>query len=311
MRAANSHFADRLCAAVDRVGSPACVGLDPVFGKLPAAIRAANADPPRAIEMFCLGALEAIAEHIAVVKVQSACFERFAGAGVDAMARIVFEAQRLGLIVILDAKRGDIGVSAQHYAAFAFEAMRADALTVSAYLGSDTLEPYLDPLYADRGLFVLVRTSNPESDAVQSRTLADGRTVAEMMADLVVRAGHERRGECGLSSVGAVVAATKPGDARSLRLRMSEQIFLVPGYGAQGGTLESVREMFLPDGRGAVVTASRSVIDAHLASEPSEHPGAGTPPAADWRDSVKAAATDFARELRQVADSDGGAEAQR
>ena len=258
-----THFADRLIATAHRFGSPACVGLDPVYDRLPVMVRESGPDPVAAIETFCLGVLDAIQNTIGIVKVQSACFERYAGAGIDAMGRIIADAHDRGMAVILDAKRGDIGISATHYAAFAFDAMNADALTVNAYLGVDTLEPYLEKQYADRGIFVLVRTSNSNSDSVQSPPLADGRTVAEMMADLVVQAGRDSIGECGLSSVGAVVAATKPDDAKSLRERMPNQIFLVPGFGAQGGSIETVRELFRPSGEGAIVTASRSVIYAY------------------------------------------------
>src|SRR5262249_2518895 len=133
----------------------------------------------------------------------------------------------------------------------------ADALTVSGYLGPDTIEPFLKP---GHGAFVLVRTSNPGSDAVQSLPLADGRTIAEMMADHVAALGATRRGKRGLSDVGAVVGATKAADAASLRKRMPDQIFLVPGYGAQGGRLDDVRPMLRPGARwpgdsGVLVTA--------------------------------------------------------
>lgn len=282
-------FADRLAQAVDRVGSPVCVGLDPVLDKLPEELRAA--EPIEALTAFCHRVLEAVAGVVPAVKLQSACFERHGDAGL-ALLRDLLEASRaLGLVSVLDAKRGDIGISAEHYAAAAFDQLGADSLTVSGYLGPDTLEPFVRP---GAGLFVLVRTSNPGSDAVQSLRLADGRTVAQMMADHVRTLGARHTGASGLSSIGAVVAATKPGDGPALRSRMPDQVFLVPGYGAQGGTADDVRGMLRPSapspGRaGVLVTASRSVIYP---------PTAG--PARPWHDRVRAAAQALAHEVAAV-----------
>jgi len=283
------HFADRLYAAADRVGSPVCVGLDPVLERLPESLRSAHLDPVEAVEAFSRGVIGAIEGRIGIVKAQSACFERYGSAGVAALERVIKRAHEHGCVVILDAKRGDIGVSAEHYAAFAFEALNADAITVNASLGADTIAPYLEPKYEDRGIFVLVRTSNPGSDGIQSQVLIDGRSVAEMMADVVVEAGKSRIGGSGFSNVGAVVAATKPRDARALRERMARHIFLIPGYGAQGGTVESVRELFRADGRGAVVTASRSVKSGGK----------------EWRSAIRDAAGEFACEIAGLTGAGG------
>lgn len=290
----DTHFSDRLAAAMDRTGSVACVGLDPVAEKLPAAIRSLDLGHAEKIEAFCQGVIEAVAPHVAAVKFQSACFERYAAAGVRALRALTRAARAYGLVVILDAKRGDIGVTAEHYAHAAFggddgnPANAADAMTISGYLGPDTIEPFLRP---GRGVFVLVRTSNPGSDAVQAQKLADGRTVAEMMADHVAAIGEPRRGTRGLSDVGAVVGATKPEDGPSLRRRMPDAIFLVPGYGAQGGTADDVRGMARPGRKspgdaGVLVTASRSVIYAFA------------PDARDWAAAVAAAAQQLTAELR-------------
>jgi orotidine-5'-phosphate decarboxylase len=280
-----NRFSDRLADAIDRAGTPACVGLDPVPERLPAEVRAAHADPARAVAEFCVGVLGAVAGVVPAVKMQSACFERLGAVGAVVLEETFARARALGLIAILDGKRGDIGISAEHYAAAAFDRLGADALTVSPYLGPDTLAPYAG------GIFVLVRTSNPGSDAVQSRLLADGRTVAELIADIVRDAGRERRGSRGLSDVGAVVAATRPDDGPALRRRMPEQIFLVPGYGAQGGTADDVRGMLRPGARspgesGVLVTASRSVI----------YPGGG----GDWRGNIHAAARRFADDVATI-----------
>lgn len=313
----NTHFADRLYSAIARAGSPACVGLDPVLERLPPAAGTGGADraPGAAdrIEAFCAGVIEAIAYDggVGIVKPQSACFERFGQAGAGVLRRTIQRAREAGLIVILDAKRGDIGTTAEHYAAAAFgadptrPAMHADALTVNGYMGPDTIEPFLPGAAggprAGTGVFVLVRTSNPGSDAIQAQLLADGRTIAELMADTVAQIGRGpgpaagtsgRIGACGFSCVGAVVGATKSGEGAALRARMSEQYLLVPGFGAQGGTLEDlkplVRTRASAADAGIVVNASRSVL----------YPAEGS--GGDWKQRVRDAARAFSDELRTL-----------
>jgi len=280
-RTETSHFADALDAAIADIGSPVCVGLDPVLESLPAQVRELSPHAPDALRRFSVGVLEAVAGAVPAVKFQSACFERYGSAGVAVLEETMLLARRLGLLVILDAKRGDIGISAAHYAAAAVSA-KAHALTVSGYLGASGVEPFLA---AGLGVFVLVRTSNPDSDAVQSARLRDGHTVAELMGETVASLGAGHVGECGLSSVGAVVGATKSADGSQLRERMPQQVFLVPGYGAQGGGAADIRPLLRPDGRGVLVTASRSVIYA----PPIEN---------DWRAGIHDAAERMAAEIR-------------
>ncbi|MCW5766924.1 MAG: orotidine-5'-phosphate decarboxylase [Phycisphaeraceae bacterium] len=283
------HAANRLCRAIDRTGSAVCVGLDPVADRLPPELTGA---PAARFEAFSRGVVDAVADRAAAVKFQSACYERLGAPGVAALHAAMTHARDAGLVVILDAKRGDIGISAQHYAAAAFEGPApADWLTVSPYLGPDTIEPYLS--HAGRGVFVLVRTSNAGSDAVQSVRLQDGRTVAELMADTVGALGVGRRGVAGLSSVGAVVGATKPADAQALRRRMPDTVLLVPGYGAQGGTADDIRALVRPgaasaSGKGVLVTASRSII--YAAREAGQR----------WQDAVRRAAESMRDELGAV-----------
>ncbi len=289
------HFADTLAAALDLCGAPVCVGLDPVLEKIPQASLDATVseggDDIEALGDFCIGVLHAVHDAgIRVVKPQSACFERHGAAGFSQLERVIAEAHRLSLLVVLDAKRGDIGVSAEHYAAWAYDHLDAHALTVSPYLGPDTIEPFLRD---GRGVFVLVRTSNPESDAVQTPRLADGRCVAEMIADTVAELGRPRKGARGLSDLGAVVGATKSAEAAALRERMPDQCFLVPGYGAQGGTLDDVRGMVRAGARsagdlGVLVNASRSVIYARAAA------------GERWTDAVRAAAEQLIADLREL-----------
>ena len=283
-------FIDLLTEAIDRARSPICVGLDPVLEKLPQAVRAEHWEPPAAIEAFCSGVIDAVAGIAPVIKLQSACFERWGAPGVRVLEHVASHSRSKGLLVLLDAKRGDIGISADHYAAAAI-GLHAHAITVNGYLGPSTIEPYLK---AGLGVFVLVRTSNPDSDTVQDATLQDGHTVAGMMGRMVATIGNQWRSSDGpLSSVGAVVGATKAADGAMLRSYMPSQVFLVPGYGAQGGTAEDVRALIRPDRRGpsdagVLVTASRSVI----------YPAAqGDAP---WTVSVRAAAEKLSREIAAI-----------
>jgi orotidine-5'-phosphate decarboxylase len=310
--ASSIHFADRLDAAIraksgGEGGGGACVGLDPVVERIPGAVR--GSDPVEAITNFSRHVLEAVAPHAAIVKFQSACFERYGGAGVRALRRLVDQARSLDLLTILDAKRGDIGITADHYAAAAFgepapdgahEILHAeggaDAITLSPYLGMETIAPFIRP---GRGVFVLVRTSNPGGDEIQTAPLADGRNIAEMIADHVADFGAPHLGECGLSSVGAVVRATKAAEGEALRARMPDQIFLIPGYGAQGGTLEDVRRLVRPAAArngpggasaGVIVAASRSIIYAFERGEEK------------WQAKVADAARRLTDELATLAD---------
>jgi orotidine-5'-phosphate decarboxylase len=256
------HFADRLLDACKTKGAPVCVGLDPVLERLPDAID--QSDPVAAIEAFCLGVIDAVADIVPAVKPQSACFERYGAPGVAVYHKAVKHAKDAGLIVVGDAKRGDIGTSSAHYAhGLLAEPHGCDSLTVNGYLGGDGLEPFQDVAAAQgKGLFALVRTSNPGGDAIQSLELNDGRTVSEAVGDVVADLGSSCVGTSGYSNVGMVVGATKPEDAAKLRERYPQQLFLVPGFGAQGGGAEDVRACFKPDGTGALITASRSVIYA-------------------------------------------------
>lgn len=266
-------FAERWLLAAARKGSPVCVGLDPVWGKLPPEVRQGVADDDReavseALGRFCEGVIDAVSAAVPCVKVQLACFERYGAAGFAAYERVVEHARRAGLLVIADAKRGDIGISAAHYAAAFFEGkFAADALTVSPYLGPDTLEPFVEAAAGSGGgVFVLVRTSNPGSGAWQGLETTDALRVVDHVADFVERQSGALRGGAWYGPVGAVVGATHPREAAALRQRMPHVLFLVPGFGAQGGGAADVAACFHRQGEqagtGAIITASRSVIYA-------------------------------------------------
>jgi len=279
-----AHPADRLLDAIDRLAAPVCVGVDPVVARLPRTLCDDAPDEVSAIGRFSTEVIRLVAPHVPCVKLQSACFERYGSAGVACLEQVLGVAKATGLEVILDAKRGDIGVSAEHYAAATFDVpsdRRPDWVTVNSYLGVDGIRPFLRD---GTGAFALVRTSNPGGDALQTARLDDGRTVAELVAGIVAQAGDESTGSRGYSALGAVVGATKPDDAARLREIMPRQIFLVPGYGAQGGTIDDVRPCFDREGRGAIVTASRSVIYAF------------DPHDAEWEAAVADAAARFADE---------------
>ncbi len=283
-----THFADRLLAACQAKGAPVCVGLDPVYEKLPASLRAL--EPVAAMEAFSMGILEASAPHVPCVKPQAACYERYGAEGFAVYHRVTRAAKDMGLVVVGDAKRGDIGTSSAHYAAGLLAgAGGCDALTVNGYLGTDGIEPFFTVAQAEgKGLFALVRTSNPGGDAIQSLRLADGRSIAEAVGDAVAQLGEKSVGACGYSLLGAVVGATKKEDAAALRKRLPQQIFLVPGFGAQGGSADDVRACFKADKTGAVITASRSVIYAFE--------GKG----GDWKTHVAAGALDLKAQIRAI-----------
>jgi orotidine-5'-phosphate decarboxylase len=267
-----THFADRLSTAVARKQSQLVVGLDPVVEQLPDGLRhEAEAGRPQAatvLARFCCEIADAVAPHAVAVKPQSAFFEALGADGVRAFEEVCEHARRAGLLVIADAKRGDIGSTAQAYAAAFLEPRGdapplADALTVNPYLGGDSVEPFLDACRRNGvGLFCLVKTSNPGSADVQDVRLAEGGTVWEHVAGLVHAWGGDLVGDCGLSAVGAVVGATFPREVAEARDLLPRSVLLLPGIGAQGGAPADVAAAFAAGPASALVSASRSVIYA-------------------------------------------------
>ncbi len=277
-----THFADRLVAAIRRTENPTVMGLDTRLSHMPPSMKEAfldqASDPVQAtgaaLAHFNRRLIDATADLIPAVKLQSACYEAYGLAGLAALQETINHAQEKGLLVILDGKRNDIGSSADGYAqaylgtsAWLDDQQRpvfgADALTVNGYLGFDGIQPFT-ARFSPRGngIFVLVRTSNPSAGSFQDLVLADGRAVCDAMADLVQQWGQEHIGTCGYSAIGAVVGATWPRQAEALRRRMPQTIFLIPGYGAQGATAADAVAGFGPDGYGGLVNASRSVLTA-------------------------------------------------
>jgi orotidine-5'-phosphate decarboxylase len=233
------------------------------------AVRAA-----RAVAAHCALVIAATAEQCVAAKLQVACFERLGAPGWRALADTVAVAHDHGLLVIADAKRGDVDVTATAYAqAFLGETptpygtvpgLGVDAMTVNPLLGRDSLEPFVTAARAHgRGLFVLVRTSNPGAADLQERQLADGDAVSDRLADLVDEIGNEGLGETGLSDIGAVVGATAPGRLSAMRDRMPHAVFLLPGVGAQGGRVEELAPAFGPGPAAGLVSASRGIVAAY------------------------------------------------
>ncbi|HRK32766.1 MAG TPA: orotidine-5'-phosphate decarboxylase, partial [Tepidisphaeraceae bacterium] len=268
-------FADRLTRAIEKKHSPVCVGIDPMLEMFPPELKPANMNDidacVDAIYSFTMKVLEAVAPIAPIVKFQSAYFERYLWDGVEAYYSLIGEAEAMGLLTIGDVKRGDIGSTSTAYAdAHLGDAptregeatSTPDAITINPFLGLDAIDPFVQSAIArDKGLFVLVRTSNPGSAHMQDVVTADGRTVSEMLADQLapVAAQPTLMGELGFSSLGAVVGATQPHSMASLRARLPQSIFLLPGYGTQGATAEMTKAAFIK-GRGAIVSASRSVL---------------------------------------------------
>lgn len=276
------HVADALDRRIEETGSIACVGLDPRPSLLPPSLREHHRSvaegPEAAVAAAFVDAnrriIDAIADRCAAVKPQAACYEAYGVPGWAALTATIEHARAAGIPVILDAKRGDIGSTATHYGQLAFggapdldggplPGIGADWLTVNGYLGNDSVGPILEAgTHRGHGVFVLVKTSNPSSADVQDLRTEDGRTVSEHLADLVQEWGSGRRGEGGLSDVGAVVGATHPEHAASLRERMPHTVFLVPGYGAQGASAADALAGVRSDGRGVLVSSSRAITGA-------------------------------------------------
>lgn len=268
---------DKLIEKIVEKQNPTAVGLDTEFGYLPEDLRAGITSPEEAAEAilrFNQKLIDYIYDIVPAVKVQIAYYEQYGAAGIDCFIKTVDYAKGKGLIVIADCKRNDIGSTAARYsAAYLGEtdingaigfACSADFLTVNGYLGSDGITPFTDDCKKhDKGIFVLVKTSNPSSGELQNLRLSDGRTVYECMGDMAESWGKDTVGKYGYSAVGAVVGATYPEEAKILRKRLPHTFFLVPGYGAQGANADMLKNCFDQNGLGGIVNNSRGIICAY------------------------------------------------
>lgn len=253
------HFTDRLTTAIQSK-SPVCVGLDPSLEKLPEGISKDAAG----VLAFGKAIIDATKSIAGICKPQMAYYELLGWEGMKVFWETCTYAQEQGLMVIADGKRGDIGSTCEAYAdAYLFAGSPINALTVNPYLGSDGINPFIErAVKNDKGIYVLVKTSNASSGELQDLPIGD-EVVHEHMAQLTESWAAQQLGpETNLSCIGAVVGATYPEELKYLRTLMPHVPFLIPGYGAQGGTAEDVRHGFLADGTGAIVNASRSIIYA-------------------------------------------------
>jgi len=276
-------FIDRLIEKIKEKNNPTVAGLDPKVDFIPEFILKQKfaehgvslKGAAEAIITFNKLIIESIYDIVPAVKPQLAYYEMYGVEGIRAFKETIDYASEKGLIVISDGKRNDIGSTSEAYSnAFlgetvldsenSFPTFNSDALTVNPYLGIDGIKPFTDDcLKFGKGIFVLVKTSNPSSGQLQDLMLQDGNRVFESVADLVVEWGKPLIGKSGYSSVGAVVGATWPSQAAELRQRMPQSYFLVPGYGAQGGTSKDIAVNFNKDGLGAIINASRSLMCAY------------------------------------------------
>ena len=246
-----THFADRLAAGVERCGNPVLVGLDPRLESLPEPLRR-DVSPgdlsgaATAFTRFCQGVIDVVAPLVAIVKPQAAFFEQLGPAGMQSLCEVIAYARGKGLLVIVDGKRNDIGSTATAYAQAYLgdtpdSAWGSDALTVSPYLGGDSLDPFVDTAAGRQaGVFVLVKTSNPGGGLFQD-LVCDGKPLYKHVAAFVQGWAQRTAGQSGYGIVGAVVGATYPEQQAQLRSEMPNTWFLVPGYGAQGAGARDVR----------------------------------------------------------------------
>ncbi|MHC4124231.1 MAG: orotidine-5'-phosphate decarboxylase [Planctomycetota bacterium] len=301
-----SHFADRLCEAVTSKKTPLIVGLDPVYNRLPHAIKdhremndefdaAAAVD---AIFDYCTQTLRIIAPLVPAVKINIAFFEKYLWEGIESYYSLLTEAEDLGLEIIGDVKRGDISHTAEIYAQAHLQnselvgledTITPDAITINGFAGTDGIEPFAEVAQQQgKGVFVWVRGSNPSSAAIQDFADADGLKFYENLAQIVNEAAEkpERIGTKGYSNIGMVVGGTAPEVTTELRRQYDKIWFLVPGYGSQGASAEDCIKFCKPDGTGALINASRSVIYAYEKPQYIEQFGD------NWKKCIEQAVTD-------------------
>lgn len=281
---------DRLIKGIVEKQNPTVAGLDPKLAYIPEYIKSeAFAQYGKTLEgaaealwQYNKGLIDALCDVVPAVKPQAAYYEMYGWQGVRTLEKTIKYAKEQGLFVITDAKRNDIGTTMEAYAAAhlgiteidgeELEAFGADALTVNGYLGSDGINPVIKvALGRDKGMFVLVKTSNPSSGELQNIELEGGETIYLHMGKLCEEWGEELMGEYGYSGVGAVVGATYPQQLTELRAELPHTFFLVPGYGAQGGTADDIAGAFDKNGLGAIVNSSRGIMCAWQKEGCGEH----------------------------------------
>jgi len=300
---AHGDFHERLAERVRTRGTRLCVGIDPILEDLPPALHAVrDRSPGDALARFSIQLIDATAEHAACMKFQVAHFERLGSTGYHALEAAVRHARQQGLLVIADAKRADIGSTAAAYAryllgsgeeTFGDDSLDADAVTLQPYLGRDSVDPFL--AHPGKGVFVLVRTSNPSGDALQRLRLADGRELYQaVLEEALSWEPVEERERTGYGRVGLVAGATDPEALARIRAAAPRSWLLVPGVGAQGAGAAAVAGAFDASGLGAIVNASRSIGFAYRRS----------PEGTDRTEAAAVAAAALRQELQDALPSD-------
>ncbi len=253
--------ADVLIRKIKEMNNPTVAGLDPLVDYVPESLVSGDSLEAKAEDIlnFNKGLIDALCDIVPAVKPQSAYYELLGWQGVRAFYETVAYAQSKGMYVIADAKRNDIGSTAGAYSKAFFETLGSEALTVNGYLGYDGVEPFVKD---GKMIFVLVKTSNPGSGQLQDLKLESGKTIYEQMGGYVEEWGKPSIGEYGYSNVGAVVGATHKAQLQELREKLPHTFFLIPGYGAQGGTAEDIAVGFV-NGTGAIVNSSRGIMCAY------------------------------------------------
>lgn len=272
---------DRLIEKIIEKQNPTCVGLDTDFSYLPEEMRAGVSNFGLAAERiaeFNFKIIDKVSDVVPAVKVQVAYYEQYGYEGLKAFTATVNYAREKNLVVIADCKRNDIGSTAKCYSTAylsstdvndrKLSAFAADMLTVNGYLGTDGIAPFLEDVKGnDKGIFVLVKTSNPSSGELQNLKLESGECLYERMGALVEGWGNDCIGKYGYSDVGAVVGATHPEEAAKLREQLKHTFFLIPGYGAQGANAQMLKCCFDDCGLGGIVNNSRGIITAYRKSQ--------------------------------------------
>jgi orotidine-5'-phosphate decarboxylase len=268
---ADWHFADQFIEAARRIGNPLCVGLDPHLEGIPHGFGVrlddlASDESANGVESFFSAVIDTCAGKVPIIKPQIAFFEQLGWRGLRALERLVAHARDRGLLVLMDAKRGDIGSTAQAYAQsylWPSSPWRSDALTVNPYLGLDSLEPFLAASRANGvGVFVLARTSNPGGADFQNLRV-DGVPLYQRVSQALAPLSESLRGSSGWSNLGVVAGATYPAESEQLRRALPHALFLVPGYGAQGGSLDAALAPFVRGKtqlEGGMINSSRGIL---------------------------------------------------
>ena len=256
------NFSDQLVKAIENKGTRVCVGLDSEHTKLPKEYAGWD-NHAEAVFDFNKRIIDAVKDDCAIVKPNLAFYLTLGDEGWATLKKTLNYAKSEGLLTIADCKANDIGNTSEAYARAFFEDLDADAVTLNPLLGSDSLMPFFNYAAKGKGFFVLVKTSNPSSKEFQDlQTGEKKRTLSDAMAHKVAEWQSYGLGDRGYSSVGAVVGATFPEEAKHLRGIMKKQFLLVPGYGAQGADAKSIKNFFNDNGLGAIVNSSRGIIFA-------------------------------------------------